>query len=138
MIHDLRINSHGYPGYFTKTKEENVQKWNRILKRMEFLFREANEETCRRKNPYQDAHAQAMEDFTRKYGMFGEKLKTKEEKEQEKKKGFSRMYTMSDVPEYKEISDQWLAAENELTAYRDRCMKEGMKLFTRYFWNLWD
>ena len=138
MIHDLRINSHGYPGYFTETEEENVQKWNRILKRMEFLFREANEETCRRKNPYQDAHAHAMEDFTRKYGMFGEKLKTQEEKEQEKKKGFSRMYTMSDVPEYKELSDQWLAAENELTAYRDRCMKEGMKLFTRYFWNLWD
>lgn len=48
------------------------------------------------------------------------------------------MYTMSDVPEYKEISDQWLAAENELTAYRDQCMKEGMKLFTKYFWNLWD
>lgn len=106
MIHDLRINSHGYPGYFTETEEENVQKWNKILKRMEFLFREANEETCRRKNPYQDAHAHAMEDFTRKYGMFGEKLKTQEEKEQEKKKGFSRMYTMSDVPEYKELSDQ--------------------------------
>ena len=138
MIHDLRINSHGYPGYFTGTEEGNVRKWNRILKRMEFLFREANEETCRRKNPYQDAHDEAMAAFTRQYGMFGEKLKTKEEKEQEKKKGFSRMYTMSDVPEYKEISDQWLAAENELTTYRDRCMKEGMKLFARYFWNLWD
>ena len=138
MIHDLRINSHGYPGYFTGTEEENVRKWNRILKRMEFLFREANEETCRRKNPYQDAHNEAMAAFTRQYGMFGEKLKTKEEKEQEKEKGFSRMYTMSDVPEYKEISDQWLAAENELTAYRERCMKEGMKLFTRYFRNLWD
>ena len=138
MVHDLRINSHGYPEYFTGTEEENVRKWNRILKRMEFLFREANEETCRRKNPYQDAHDEAMAAFTRQYGMFGEKLKTKEEKEQEKKKGFSRMYTMSDVPEYKEISDQWLAAENELTTYRDRCMKEGMKLFARYFWNLWD
>ena len=104
---------------------------------MEFLFREANEENCRRKNPYQDAYDQAMVAFTRKYGMFGEKLKTKEKKTG-KKKGSSRVYTMSDVPEYKEISDQWLAAENELTAYRDRCMKEGMKLFTRYFWNLWD
>ena len=138
MIHDLRINSHGYPGYFTGTEEENVRKWNRILKRMEFLFREANEETCRRKNPYQDAHDEAMAAFTRQYGMFGEKLKTKEEKEQEKEKGFSRMYTMSDVPEYKEISDQWLAAENELTTYRERCMKEGMKLFARYFHNLRD
>ena len=85
MIHDLRINSHGYPGYFTGTEEENVLKWNRILKRMEFLFREANEETCRRKNPYQDAHDEAMAAFTRQYGMFGEKLKTKEEKRTGKK-----------------------------------------------------
>ena len=55
-----------------------------------------------------------------------------------KKKGSCRMYTMSDVPEYKEISDQWLVAENELTVYRDRCMKEGIKLFARYFRDLWD
>lgn len=105
---------------------------------MEFLFREANEETCRRKNPYQDAYDQAMETFTRKYGMFGEKLKTIEEKELEKSKGSCRMYTMSDVPEYKEISDQWLAAENELASYQDRCMKKGMELFAKYFWHLWD
>ena len=59
-------------------------------------------------------------------------------KEQEKKKGSCRMYTMSDVPEYKEISDQWLVAENELTVYRDRCMEEGIKLFARYFRDLWD
>ena len=26
MIHDLRINSHGYPGYFTGTEEGNVRK----------------------------------------------------------------------------------------------------------------
>ena len=52
MIHDLRINSHGYPGSFEGLEEENIQKWNRILKRMEFLFREANEDTCRKKNPY--------------------------------------------------------------------------------------
>lgn len=138
MIHDLRINGHGYPGYFTGTEEENVRKWDMILKRIEFLFREANEETCCRKNPYEDVHDQARVAFTLKYGMFGEKLKTEEEKEQEKNKGYCRMYTMSDVPEYKEISDQWLTAENELTAYRDQCMKEGMKLFTKYFWNLWD
>ena len=48
------------------------------------------------------------------------------------------MHTMSHVPEYEEILDQWFAAEKELAAYRDRCMKEGMKLFTRYLWDLWD
>ena len=128
----------GYPGSFTGTEEENVRKWNRILEHMEFLFREANEETCHRKNPYEEAYDQAREAFTRKYGMFGEKLKTEEEKEQEKDKGYYCVHTMSDVPEYKEILDQWFAAEKELAAYRDRCMKEGMKLFTRYLWDLWD
>lgn len=138
MLNDLRINGHGYPGSFTGTEEENVRKWNRILEHMEFLFREANEETCHRKNPYEEAYDQAREAFTRKYGMFGEKLKTEEEKEQEKDKGYYCVHTMSDVPEYKEILYQWFAAEKELAAYRDRCMKEGMKLFTRYLWELWD
>ena len=66
------------------------------------------------------------------------KAETEEEKEQEKDKGYYCVHTMSDVPEYKEILDQWFAAEKELAAYRDRCMKEGMKLFTRYLWELWD
>ena len=138
MLNDLRINGHGYPGSFTGTEEENVRKWNRILEHMEFLFREANEETCHRKNPYEEAYDQAREAFTRKYGMFGEKLKTDEEKEQETDKGYSGVHTMSDVADYKEILDQWFAAEKELASYRDRCMKEGMKLFTRYLWDLWD
>lgn len=138
MIHDLRNNTHGYPGYFTGTEEENVQKWDRILERMEFLFREAKEETCSRKNPYEDAHDQAREDFIQNYGMFGEKLKTKEDEYQEKIGGYHCVYTMFDVPEYKEILDQWIKAENELAAYRDCCMKDAMKLFTEYFWDLWD
>ena len=138
MIHDLRINTHGYPGYFTGTEEENVQKWDRILERMEFLFREAKEETCSRKNPYEDAHDRARDAFIKKYGLFGEALKTEDEKSQEKTKSYSRMYTMSDVPEYKDISDSWLAAESELATYRNCCMEEGMKLFVKYFWDLWD
>ena len=138
MIHDLRINSHGYPGSFEGLEEENIQKWNRILKRMEFLFREANEDTCRKKNPYEKEHDLAREEFTVKYGMFGEKLKTEEEIAREKREHTHRLYMMSDVPEYAEISEKWLAAEGELREYRDRCLKQGMVLMTKYFWNLWD
>ena len=78
MIHDLRVNSHGYPSFFEGPEEENIRKWDRILGRMEFLFREANEDTCRKKNLYEEEHDLAQEEFTTKYGMFGEKLKTKE------------------------------------------------------------
>lgn len=37
------------PRLFEGPEEENIQKWDRILKRMEFLFREANEDTCRKR-----------------------------------------------------------------------------------------
>lgn len=79
MIHNIRVNSHGYPGSFEGPEEENIRKWERILRNM-----------------------------------------------------------MSDVPEYAEISERWLAAEGELREYRNRCLKQGMELMTKYFWNLWD
>lgn len=83
-------------------------------------------------------HDLAREEFTEKYGMFGEMLKTEEEIAREKRKHTHRLYTMSDVPEYVEISEKWLAAENELREYRDRCLKQGMELMMKYFRNLWD
>lgn len=138
MIHDLRVNSHGYPGFFEGPEEENIRKWDRILKRMEFLFREANEDTCRKKNPYEAEHNLAQEAFEAKYGMFGEKLKTEEEIAREMREHKHRLYMMDDVPEYAEISKKWLAAEGELREYRDRCLKQGMELMTKYFRNLWD
>ena len=67
------------PASFEGPEEENIRKWDRILGRMEFLFREANEDTCRKKNPYEKEHDLAREEFTEKYGMFGEMLKTEEE-----------------------------------------------------------
>ena len=70
--------------------------------------------------------------------MFGEMLKTEEEIAREKRKHTHRLYMMSDVPEYVEISEKWLAAENELREYRDRCLKQGMELMMKYFRNLWD
>ena len=138
MIHDFRINSHGYPGSFEGPEEKNIRKWDRILKRMEFLFREANEDTCRKKNPYEAEHNLAQEAFEAKYGMFGEKLKTEEEIAREMREHKHRLYMMNDVPEYAEISKKWLAAEGELREYRDRRLKQGMVLMTKYFRNLWD
>ena len=105
---------------------------------MEFLFREANEDTCRKKNPYEEEYNLAQETFEAKYGMFGEKLKTEEEIAREMREHKHRLYMMYDVPEYAEISKKWLAAEGELREYRDRCLKQGMVLMTKYFRNLWD
>ena len=35
------------------------------------ICKEANEGTCRKKNPYEKEHDLAREEFTAKYGMFG-------------------------------------------------------------------
>lgn len=43
-----------------------------------------DEEKCTKKNPYDEAYTKAMKEFTEKYGFFGEKLETEEEKEKEK------------------------------------------------------
>ncbi len=37
-----------------------------------------------KKNPYDEAYTKAMKEFTEKYGFFGEKRETEEEKEKEK------------------------------------------------------
>lgn len=58
------------------------------------ICKEANEGTCRKKNPYEKEHDLAREEFTAKYGMFGEKLKTEEEIAREKREHTHRLYTM--------------------------------------------
>lgn len=33
---------------------------------------------------------------------------------------------------------EWQRRESELVKYRDSMLKEGLELFTKYFWDLWD
>lgn len=41
---------------------------------MIFLLREASEETCTVKNPYEEENLKNHKEFTKKYGILGEKL----------------------------------------------------------------
>ena len=114
------------------------EEWDKILDRMIFLWRETDEETCSKKNPYEEEHRKAYEEFDAKYGMLGEGLLTDEEREESKKGRGTRVHFMSELPEYKEISEKYEAAERELATYRDKCKDEAMDLMKRYFWDLWD
>ena len=67
-----------------KIEKEANGKWDEILTRMAFLLRESHEDTCSKKNPYEEEYNKAREEFTRKYGDFGEKLLTEEDKEHAK------------------------------------------------------
>lgn len=118
--------------------ESGMKKWKDTLSQMIFLLREANEDTCTLMNTYKKEYDKAFDEFGEKYGHFGEKLKKPEEKEEERKKGYSTLYTPSDVPEYKEICDLYFNEESALDRYRSACKDEGLELFKKWFWNLWD
>ncbi len=151
MLQDLRETTHGFPqevadmvGYDSNREDaeekevEAVKLWDSILEDMILSFREANEDTCQCKNPYDAEWHKACEEFEQKYGFWGEKLQTEEDILEEKKSGNHRMYLPHDVPKYKEISEKHLAASHELAEYQHKCKNKGMELFNKWFWDLWD
>lgn len=94
MLQDLKDNRNGSPSYLGEnyTNEEGIlvndtchDEWDKILDNMIFLWRESNEETCKRINPYYDEYDKAFEEFTEKYGILGDKLRTEAELENDKK-----------------------------------------------------
>lgn len=94
MLQDLKDNRNGSPSYLGEiyTNEEGIlvndtchDEWDKILDNMIFLWRESNEETCKRINPYYDEYDKAFEEFTEKYGILGDKLSTEAELENDKK-----------------------------------------------------
>lgn len=139
MLNELRANCTGYPANIEgETEEERIKNWDKILNRMEFLLREANEDTCEKKNPYEKEYRKCQEEFRNKYGVFGEKLKTKEEKEEERKSGCRISHSMAAAPEYQKVCKKYFEAEKKLDNYRNDCLHEGLELFRKWFWNLWD
>ena len=151
MLQDLKDTTHGYPsnpgdvsqaligtGAPEEVDNDGMEKWQEILSEMIFLFREANSDTCTRENPYEREFDIASKEFDKKYGMFGEKLLTEEEKAEAKKTGYTRMYMLCDVPEYKDIDERHQEEWSKINAYRDECKTKGLQLFNKWFWNLWD
>ena len=121
--------------YNMEVEELAVKKWEEILSQIAFLLGEANYDTCTKKNPYEDEFHHIRKEFKAKYGEFGEKLMTKEEKKRAKK-GLQKWYSPSDIPEYKEIYESYWDEEKELTEYRKKCAKEGLELFVKWFYRL--
>ena len=104
---------------------------------MIFLLQEADEETCCRKNPYEEESSEIWREFEREYGQFGEKLHPDEEKKEETEAG-RRLYFPSDVEKYKPISDKYMEEELKIMEYRRECKDEALALFSKWFHDLWD
>lgn len=148
MLQDMRDNRHGSPSYLGEnyTNDKGIlvndtchDEWDKLLDHMIFLWRESAEDTCTRKNPYEEEYDKAHAEFTDKYGFLGEKLQTEDELEENQKRGGGcRMHFMSELPEYKDIWDKYNAEELELDTYRLGCKNEAMDLLKKHFYALWD
>ena len=114
--------------------DEHNKVWDSIINRMIFLLGEMDEDTCQRKNPYEEEFDKVFTEFTGKYGLFGEKLNTQYGNKSE----YVKIHLPDEIPEYKEISDKHLNAEIELEQYRAKCKDEFFELFSKHFYNLWD
>lgn len=138
MIEEFRDATNGSPLRFLKndgtdTEEETDRafaRWKDILMEMAFLFRESNEETCQRKNPYYEEYRVVRNKFIKRFGFNGKWVI---------KKDGSRafIHKLSDIPKYKALEENYRKAEIELWEYRDDCLKKAMSMFTEYFYDLW-
>lgn len=147
MLEELKNTTHGCPAVLMDSKDSasNVignndvhEEWRQILNEMVRLFREADEEACKRKNPYEEEYWCALEEFTEKYGIFGEKLQTAEERNEAEKKHFHTIHCMGELPEYRDIHEKYIEEEQKLAKYRDTCKDEALAMFSKWFWHLWD
>lgn len=140
MLDELKRTAHGYPSRFLENNDRNptheesdraFAEWQDVLTEMAFLFREANEETCQRKNPYDEQYHIVFHKFLKRFGFNGKWVK---------KKDGTRIFisSLSDIPKYKELDENYHKAEKELWEYREDCRKKALSMFSEYFNNLWD
>ena len=75
MLQQFKDTKHGSPSclgteyvdeHGISCNDECHSEWDRILDNMIFLFREMNEETCQKKNPYQKEHDNILQEFEEK------------------------------------------------------------------------
>ena len=121
--------------YNIEVEELAARKWDEILSQIAFLLGEATYDTCTKKNLFEDEFHRIRKEFKAKYGEFGEKLMTKEEKKRAKK-GLQKWYFPSDIPEYKEVYESYFDEEEKTVEYRKKCAKEGLELFVKWFYRL--
>ena len=126
---------------FDKTEEEDAmyaKRWKDTILHLAFLADEMNEDKCSMKNPYYKEWSRVSRAFNKKYGTFGEKLRTEEDKNGK----LHQLYFPEDDPvngaEYKKITDKYFQYAMKIERYREKCKNEFFRLFSKYFHYLWD
>ena len=154
MLKQLAKTSHGFQTldengdliYKEKFSDEEYdlydKRWKDTILHMAFLADEMNELKSSMKNPYDKEWRRIQRIFEKKYGFWGEKLWTDEDKKESEKTGRHPWYGPEDDPvhgeEYRKISDAHYEYKMKIEEYRDKCKDEFFVLFSKYFRSLWD
>lgn len=139
-LKDKRVGSPGSLGENYVNKDGIVvndkchEEWDNILTEMIYLWRETSENTCSRKNHYEEEFNKSSDEFHKKYGLFGEKLQTEEEKQN----GRHVLHFMSEVLEYSEISEKYRSEEKQLMNYYEQSKDKACDMLKKYFFDLVD
>ena len=142
MLRQLKDTKHGSPAVLGEERVDEMGRrvndschaeWDTILERLVFLFHEADEETCVRKNPMEERHREIRAEFKERYGELGEGIEVKGEKRE-----MRRLHFPDEIPEYEEAERSYWEEERKLEEYRNECKEEAFRLFSKWFWHLWD
>ena len=136
MLTDFKKNLHGCPAQFVNredgTKYQDVENgmkdWEEVIDRMIFCFREMNDDTCSMKNEFEDEYFKQWNK-----GKFWEDRFISCEDDEHK--GCHRLDTGEIEPE---LDKNYHKKAIEIEDYKDKMKSEGLELFNKYFWNLWD
>lgn len=99
------------------------KEWTRILRRMAFLFNECKEDECTYKNKYEAEWEKAVKGSEERRASKGES---------------GPHHLLPDLPEYKELDDNYGKECMKILAYQERCKNEAFALFSKWFIRLWN
>jgi hypothetical protein len=134
MLTDLKNNKHGCPIQFVKTDdnqedfEKGMKEWHAVLDRMIFCFREMNDDTCSLKNEYDDEYRRQLNKPNE-----GKPFKDWFVKNEDRE-----TYSLIQGEVDPELAENHRNKIIEIEAYKEKMKDEGLALFSKYFWNLWD
>ena len=130
MLDELNRTRHGFPSALLDKQDMNPDKeanercdkeWGRILSEMAHCFREANDRTCTRKNPYED-----------EWRVFWE---PSEEKTKENKQ---IGHFLSLPPRNQELWNKYMEEMKKIDEYQRTCTDRGMELLRKWIRDLRD
>lgn len=131
MLKEMEKDRMGHPQNLTD------RQWTKVITKMANLFEQWDDDKCIKKNKYEEELDKAYDEFHKNYPNI-DVLKTEEELADEKENNVYYYKGLRDTPEYKALWDKWYKEQNKIDKYQEKCVKEALTLFSKYFFDLWD